>query len=209
MTGGSPCILTTLVSGSIKIPDFTFTVGNLAGIEHKIKRADLQDIKYGTGAECGLRNFILKDAEKYRGFFTMEQDETEVKVVLLALKNADSGVYAMTLTASLAAFPQVPAVDIKFTVTVIGCKPTTLKPSSPLKTQKWEIQLPAKDAKEADTSNLVIKTPSFKQDPECNYPVEYSAKGTKSWIVYDSTASTLTLDRLKAVNGTFELDIIG
>jgi hypothetical protein len=55
----------------------------------------------------------------------------------------------------------------------------------------------------------VIKTPSFKQDPECNYPVEYSAKGTKSWIVYDEKTSTLTLDRLKAINGTYELGITG
>lgn len=78
---------------------------------------------------------------------------------------------------------------------VIGCKPTTLIASNTIKDQKWEINLPDEGAEEdSGLTNLVISTPTFIQDPECNYEIEYAASGLTSWIQYDSGGHTMTLD---------------
>lgn len=93
---------------------------------------------------------------------------------------------------------------------MIGCKPTLLTASSSIKDQTWEINLPAEGAEEdSGLSNLVITTPTFDQDPECNYEIEYTANGLTSWIQYDSGGHTMTLDWTKANNGTYEFEIIG
>jgi len=59
---------------------------------------------YGTEEGCGARNYVLNDADNYKSFFTLEMTDTEVRLVLLSLNNANIGVYSMTISASLADF---------------------------------------------------------------------------------------------------------
>jgi hypothetical protein len=71
--GGAPCVSVSLDKTSIKVPDMTFTVGKLTPVTHSFNRADLKDSTFGTGTECGLRNFVLKEAEKFKTFITLQQ----------------------------------------------------------------------------------------------------------------------------------------
>jgi hypothetical protein len=82
----------------------SMTVGDLVAKTVTFPRSSLSDSAFGTEDGCGKRNYVLTDADNYKGFFTLEQMDTDVKLVLLSLNNADVGVYSMTISASLEDF---------------------------------------------------------------------------------------------------------
>jgi hypothetical protein len=140
------------------------------------------------------------DADKYKSFFSIDYSKTPIKLSLLSLKDSDAGDYEMKLKVTLKDYKDVPAVLVPITVKVLPCTPLTLLPKSKPKTIALKM-------KEGEEGEMVTQLPLYEQKPSCGLKVDYTVKGTKTWLTYDNKEHKVSIARKSAINGKYEMSV--